>query len=265
MPDHQKPLIQSVERALDILELIADHERPMKSSAISKALDLHSSTVNNIVRTLYRRGFLYQNTSGEYTIGLQCYRLGLLCDRWKVLRQESQIHLEELSELTGDNSILATESGSKLLSIGSAEGSGSIVITKQNPARDHLYCTAIGKVLMAYSSKDFIDLYRKNIELQQFTSNTITEWNTLERQFEEILEKGYSFNDQESVVHVAALAVPVFNEDGSFLCALGQSFPSFFVENGLIDIPQRIALLKQYAGKIQRDYHGSFSPVEGDA
>ena len=33
MPDHQKPLIQSVERALDILELIADHERPMKSSA----------------------------------------------------------------------------------------------------------------------------------------------------------------------------------------------------------------------------------------
>ena len=119
---------------------------------------------------------------------------------------------------------------------------------------------------MAYSSKDFIDLYRKNIELQQFTSNTITDWNTLERQFEEILEKGYSFNDQES--GCACRCTPPFRysmRDGSFLCALGQSFPSFFVENGLIDIPQRIALLKQYAGKIQRDYHGSFSPVEGDA
>ncbi len=254
-----KPLVQSVERALDILDLIGEREKPMRASDIAEELNLHGSTSHNIIRTLYRRGYLTQSPNGKYYIGLQCYRLGELCDRWGILRNEAMLHLEELSELSGDNSILASESGGRLITIASAEGSGDIVITKQHPDREHLYCTAIGKVLMAYSSEEYLELYKKSVRLKRFTETTVSDWETIEQQMQSIRDKGYIYNNCESREHVAALAVPVFDENEQLLCALGQSFPVFFINSGRINIEERISILKEFAEKIQQDYRSGFS------
>ena len=255
----QKPLVQSVERALDILDLIGDREKPMRASDIADELNLHGSTSHNIIRTLYRRGYLSQSSSGKYYIGLQCYRLGELCDRWGILRNESMIHLEELSEETGDNSILASESGGRLITIASAEGAGDIVITKHHPDRDHLYCTAIGKVIMAYASDEYLKLYKKNVEIKKFTDSTVESWEQLEEQLRGVKNDGYCHNNCESRKHVAALAVPVFDEKEQLLCALGQSFPDFFIKSKQIDIEERVSLLKKYAEKVRQDYCSGFN------
>ena len=259
-----KPLVQSVERALDILDLIGDRERPMRASEIADELNLHGSTSHNIIRTLYRRGYLTQSSNGKYYIGLQCYRLGELCDRWSVLRNEAMIHLEELSEVTGDNSILASESGGRLITIASAEGAGDIVITKHHPDKAHLYCTAIGKILMAYASDEYLTLYKKNVELKKFTDTTVESWDVLEKQLPEIKAAGYCYNDCESRKNVAALAVPVFDENDQLLCALGQSFPGFFIDSGQVDIEERVSLLKEYAEKVQQDYCTGFGRTAQD-
>ena len=260
----QKPLVQSVERALDILDLLGDREKPMRASDIADALNLHGSTSHNIIRTLYRRGYLTQSSNGKYFIGLQCYRLGELCDRWGILRNEAMIHLEELSEKTGDNSILTAESGGRLITIASAEGSGDIVITKHHPDRDHLYCTATGKILIAYASEEYFNLYKKNVEIKKFTDSTVESWEELEEQLREIKKTGFCHNNCESRKHVAALAVPVFDENGQLLCALGQSFPDFFINSNQVNIEMRVALLKEYADKIHQDYFNSFGRIIKD-
>ena len=250
----QKPLVQSVERALDILELIGNEEKPLRSSFIAENLELHSSTANNLIRTLYRRGFLTQRENGKYYIGLQCYRLGKLCDQWDILRTVAKIHLEELADSTGDNAIIATESGGKLVEIADATGSGDIIVAKHHPSKEHLYCTSIGKILMAYADEEFLIQYQTNVELKKYTDCTITDWEKLLEQFAEIRKTNVAYNYCESRSEVAALSVPILDSNGRIICALGQSFPSFFIDSGRIDREQRITKLQETAGNIRRDY-----------
>ncbi len=259
----RKPLIQSVERALEILDLVGDSEHPIGSTQIAQMLNLHVSTTNNLIRTLFRKGYLNQTNDGKYHIGLQCYSLGSLCDRWGILRDIAQIHIAELSDKTGDNSVLASESGGRLITIASAEGSGAIVISNQHLFRDHLHCTAVGKLLMAHSTAEFITLLKKTRPLQRFTEKTITDWESLTANLQKIKDLGYSVNRGEGLLSVAAVAVPVLDAKGHLVCALGQSFPDYFIETKQVNLAERIELVSKYARLIGKDYCDAFKHKKG--
>ena len=83
----KKRPVQSVERALDILDCLANHGVPMRSIDIAGELALHPSTANNLIRTLYRRRYLSRAEGGRYGVGIQCYVLGEIVDRWEELRR----------------------------------------------------------------------------------------------------------------------------------------------------------------------------------
>ena len=260
----QKPLVQSVERALDILDHVGDSDTPLGSTQLAQKLNLHTSTANNLIRTLYRRGYLSQTADGKYQVGLQCYRLGSTCDRWRILRELARIPMTELSESTGDNSVLASESGGRLITIANVEGSGDIVIANQHLFFDHLYCTAVGKLLMAYSPPEFIEQFRKTRHLDRVTPKTIVDWTSLREEFVQIKASGFSLNRGESLSMVAAIAVPVFDVDGSLLCALGQPFPDYYIETKRVDVAERTGRLTECATAISKAYAEAMRTPKGD-
>ena len=85
----KKPLIQVLERAFDILEMLARNGKTFRSSEIAAELNLSQQTVNNLLRTLYERGYLSQNERREYRLGGQCFYLGACADRWQELRKQT--------------------------------------------------------------------------------------------------------------------------------------------------------------------------------
>ena len=86
----KKPLIQVLERAFDILEMLGRTKRAYRSSEIAAELNLSQQTVNNLLRTLYERGYLSQTERREYRLGGQCFYLGACADRWQELRKEAE-------------------------------------------------------------------------------------------------------------------------------------------------------------------------------
>ena len=97
----KKPLIQVLERAFDILEMLGRTKRAYRSSEIAAELNLSQQTVNNLLRTLYERGYLSQTERREYRLGGQCFYLGACADRWQELRKETGKVLPELRKETG--------------------------------------------------------------------------------------------------------------------------------------------------------------------
>ncbi|HEX2952287.1 MAG TPA: helix-turn-helix domain-containing protein, partial [Armatimonadota bacterium] len=84
--EEKKPPVQSVERALDILDLLADSRSAMRAADIAAALELHPNTAHNIIRTLFRRGYLLQQDDNRYALGPRCYQIGMRCNPWEQLR-----------------------------------------------------------------------------------------------------------------------------------------------------------------------------------
>lgn len=72
-------MIESIDRALAVLQLFLKEERPLSVTRISKLMDLHKSTVSRTMDTLERRGFVQKDSeTGKYWLGLQVYALGML-------------------------------------------------------------------------------------------------------------------------------------------------------------------------------------------
>jgi DNA-binding IclR family transcriptional regulator len=172
--------------------------------------------------------------------------------------------MTELSESTGDNSVLASESGGRLITIANVEGSGDFVVSNQHLYFDHLYCTAVGKLLMAYSPPEFIEQFKKTRQLDRITPTTIVDWPSLQEEFKKIRSSGFSLNRGESLSMVAAIAVPVFDIDGSLLCALGQPFPDYFIETKRVDVAERTARLVECSAAISKEYAEAMRMPKGD-
>lgn len=72
-------MIESIDRALAVLQLFLKEERPLSVTRISKVMELHKSTVSRTLETLEHRGFIQKDEeTGKYWLGLQAYALGML-------------------------------------------------------------------------------------------------------------------------------------------------------------------------------------------
>ncbi|OGV64990.1 MAG: hypothetical protein A3K18_32885 [Lentisphaerae bacterium RIFOXYA12_64_32] len=250
----KKPLVQSVERALDVLDLVLDQARPLRSSEIAAHLGLHANTANNLIRTLFRRGYLVQNEDGRYQLGIQCYRLGLGSDRWELLRRAAVPVLQAVAEATGDGAFLAVHSDGKLLCLARCGGTGPVVIAGEQAWLEKYNCTAAGKVLLAYMTQAEQQRVQSTVVLERLTARTTTKWPVLLTEVKRVLKAGYSKCEDEAAVGVSALGVPVVDRQGRFLGALAQSMPTYRLQNGEVNEAQRVDVLRRFAAQLARDY-----------
>jgi DNA-binding IclR family transcriptional regulator len=246
----KKRPVQSVERALDILDCLANHGVPMRSIDIAGELALHPSTANNLIRTLYRRRYLSRAEGGRYGVGIQCYVLGEIVDRWEELRRLSTPIIQRLSAETGDNSYIGVLADGRLLTIAFAEGTGPVIVSRKHAWAEQVHCTASGKILLAFDARGFDELAQSDVPLQKYTDRTITDPSALRKEIERIGRTGYSVCREEGCEGVTALGVPVFTRKDQFICALSQPFPTYSIRCGKVSVQERVALLHRYAHEI---------------
>lgn len=109
-----KKLIQSVMRALDILEYIADNGNNCRLQDISAALDLNKSTAHSLISTLEHRGYIVQDSeSPRYSLGMNCMRLGITYRRDFFARERMNQILSQLVESAGETSYFAVRVADK--------------------------------------------------------------------------------------------------------------------------------------------------------
>ncbi len=242
----KKPLIQVLERAFDILEMLGRTKRAYRSSEIAAELNLSQQTVNNLLRTLYERGYLSQTERREYRLGGQCFYLGACADRWQELRKETGKVLPELRKETGLTVFAGVLENDRLF---------CVAMNNWKPDRipqdwtEELHSTASGRILLsALSEIERNKLFARG-RRKKMTPATVVDPGELERICRQTAKDGYAEIRGQSRPEVCSLAVPVRDRAGKVIAALALSGREEEWER--IPLERKLELLRRAAEKVK--------------
>ena len=217
--------VQSVDRALTILELLA-RVGEAGVTEVAAELDVHKSTAFRLVATLEAHRLVEQTEDrGKYRLGVGVLRLaGATTSRLDVV-QEARSVCRQLAAATGETVNIAVLSESSALYLDQVAGSSAL--QSHNWVGQHipLHATSNGKVLLSGLDGGALDdLLGK---LSAFTPLTITKKGELRRELDRVREQGYALAVDELEVGLTAAAAPIRNAHGDVVASMSVSGPTF--------------------------------------
>lgn len=221
----KKQLIGSLTKGLIILEIMMQCDN-VGVTEIAKELKVNKSSAYRLLVTLEERGFVKQDQiSGKYSLGMK-----LAGFRTKILegfdiRDIGRPFLARLTEETKESAALSMLQKDRVVVIERNLSKEPISANLYVGLVEPLHCTALGKVLLAFQPAEKQKRVIDSLNLERFTSNTITETELLEKQLDEVRKNGYAVDDEEYSMGMRCLAGPVFDSKGEVIAAIGISGP----------------------------------------
>jgi IclR family pca regulon transcriptional regulator len=215
---------QSLERGLAILGCFTP-ARPMLGIAeLADQLEMSRSTVHRYAITLVALGYLEQESSRKYRLGLRVTDLGMSALSATGLREHAHSHLQELRLATGYTASLAVLDGTDILYVDRVRSfrraEGKIDVGLKPGSRLPAYCTAMGKLLLAHLPDPERRALLAGVRLAKRAPNTITGKEALHQELEQVREEGIAVNDQELAAGLYAIAAPVRSESRDVVAAV---------------------------------------------
>lgn len=224
MNDDKKDLIQSVSRAIKILGCFNQYKE-LGVSEIGKMLNLHKSTTFGLISTLEYYNFLEQNKdTGKYKLGNEIFRLGTKVNT--DLISIASPYLNSLADNYMETVNLVIYDNYSVLYLKKIESPHSMRICTKIGERLPLYCTAVGKAILAHLKDDEVNDIISNIQFVKFTDKTITDKDILLQQLEKIRRKGYSEDFEELEMGLVCVASPIFNQHNEPIGGISVSGPT---------------------------------------
>jgi IclR family KDG regulon transcriptional repressor len=218
--------IQSVGRALAILEQFSRDERALGVTALADRVGLHKSTCFGLLHTLQQLGYIRKDAfTGQYSLGLKAFELGQAYIDGLDLRYITRPFLLDIAEKTRETVHLVVAEGCRAVYIDKVESPHAMTISSRIGQEAKLHCTGVGKVLLAYMRKE--DLSQVMSEgLERYTDHTITEESHLLECLREIRECGHGEDDEERELGLRCVAAPIFDAHKKVIAAISISGPS---------------------------------------
>jgi DNA-binding IclR family transcriptional regulator len=214
-PKESAKQIESVDKALSILECFSDRATELSLKQLSEKTGLYKSRILRLCGTLMAHGFLIRMEGSHYRLGPKLMMLGKIYERSNSLVLIARPILRELASITGESAKLFVIQGTKRVCLVREKGTNPLSYHVEEGDSFELYAGAGGKALLAYSSREFRDKVLAEKVLKRLTPATIVERSRLEEEFAAIRERGYALSQGEIFSEVAGMAAPVFNHEGS--------------------------------------------------
>lgn len=258
-------IIQSLQRGLAILELVAKDSGGLTMAEISRSIGLHTSTTFHLLRTLTSLGYLAQDeTTRVYRLGSKVFHLAASAWTEVQLLNVSSPLLAEMAKETGETSHLAVFEHGEVIVINKIDGSSPVRLSERVGYPRPAHCTAIGKVLLAHLPEMELRAFLSKGELRPLTPRTITAAAILEQELARVREQGYAFDDEEFSQGIRCLAAPVRNFTGRVVAAIGISGPVWRIS--LDRVAQLTELVKAMGLRLSRQLgHARNAGGDGDA
>jgi DNA-binding IclR family transcriptional regulator len=243
--------IQSLQRGLGILELVARNGTGLSMVEVSREIGLHTSTTFHLLRTLTLLGYLIQDEgTRKYRLGSKVFALATAANTEVQLLQLSTPLLAEIAQRTGDTAQLAIYDHGEVLMINRAEGDSPVGLAERTGIPRPAHCTALGKVLLAHATAAELKAYLERHELKPFTPRTITAIPSLKAELARVREQDFAFDDEELAQGIRCLAAPVRNFAGQVVAAIGVSAPVWRLETDRI--PHLTEMVKAMAHRLSQ-------------
>ena len=255
MSKENKDLNLSVIKAFTLLNVYLNDKEEWGVRELAKKMGYNKTTTYRLLSTLESLDIVQKNDDDKYILGLKLFELGNSVPVHKSLRHYSSEPLGLIAKDITETVHFGVLINNEVLYLNKAESPLGLKVSTRIGSYQEAYCTAIGKVLLAFSSEDRISEYIKRVKLKAFTSNTITDSADLLKVLKSIREKGYALDMEELELGLICIAIPVFNKNNEVVAAISVSGPSsrFKTEN----IQSYLAIMRKGAQEIEkrvRDY-----------
>jgi IclR family acetate operon transcriptional repressor len=225
---------QSVERAIAVLECFAGSERSLGLTEIARAVDLTPSTVHRLLRALTTAGYVEQDSTEHYRLGIGIAVLGQRALEHSGYSLARPV-LERLSEATGESASLGIRRGGEVVVIERTSSPAGLRFDHQTGAEIAMHASAMGKVLLAFSGESIEVEVEALATPTRFTDKTLAAPDDLTRVLREVVERGWATNVEERHVGVCGIAAPVRSRSGPAHAAIGLQGPSVRLTPDRID------------------------------
>lgn len=209
---------QSLIRGLHLLDILSDYPNGCPLAKIAELAQLNKSTTHRLLQSLQSAGFVKPALAmGSYRLTTKCLALGQ-----KVLSSINIInvaapYLEQLNLILGETVNFSYREDDQVILIYKLEPTTGMIRTRSYIGQYmQLYCSAMGKLFLAYdSSINLADYWKRNQHIiQQLTFNTITSLSIMQQELVLIKQNGFSMDREENELGISCIAVPVFNLKG---------------------------------------------------
>ncbi|CAK7057441.1 MAG: Transcriptional regulator KdgR [Desulfovibrio sp.] len=251
-----KKTVNSVVKALNILELLEKHKE-LGITEIGAILQYDKSTIFRLLSTLKDRDFVVQNPkTHKYSNAIKLLALGNAVLRHRNFSPNVRIELKKLAETTRETVNLAIAEGVEVIYIDRYETEDILKLASVIGQRRPMYCTSVGKAIMAYYDPGYVESLCTNFPFQAFTEFTCTNKIALLKELELIRERGYSIDNQEHHLGIRCVAIPILSEHEEPLAAVSISMPQLRAEADPDLEPRCIKALLNAAPRLSRSFQG---------
>jgi DNA-binding IclR family transcriptional regulator len=229
--ENDKYMLQTLERAVSVIEALANEKNGCGVTKLSKKTNINKSTVFKILYTLSQKGYVERVPDSEdYRLGVKILQLGSAILEQMDLRSIAMPYLQQLSFATKETVHLGILDNFEVVYIEKFESvEHSIRMHSQVGKRSPLHCTGMGKILISdFTDEEIREMYF-NRSMLKYTNSTITEVEKLVEEIISVREKGIAFDNMEHEESIRCISAPIWDRAGRIIAAISISVPVMFL------------------------------------
>ena len=218
--------LQSLDRAVAVLEMLGESEVPLSLAEICQRMQLHKSTAHRSLMVLERSTLIERTQNNRFRLGLKLYELGNRAVEQIDLRSSVRPFSRRLSTQVCETVHLGVLQKTSVVYLDKVELTRRICMTSKTGSSNPVYCTSMGKAILAFLPPEAAEAIIRRIHFVRFTEKTLCSRDELMKSLERTRYRGYAIDDEEVEIGVRCVGAPVFDENHVPIAALSISGPS---------------------------------------
>jgi IclR family KDG regulon transcriptional repressor len=219
-------LNQSIVKAFTLLEAFTNDKKEWGVRELANKTGYNKSTTYRILNTLVALNALQQNENEKYILGSKLFELGNRVSLYESLINTARDSLKKIATDIEETILFAVLKKNKVFYIDKIESPQGLKISTSVGSFQPLHSTAIGKILLAFSTEEKqINLFQ-SIDYKAYTQHTIINQTQLKSQLKMVHRDQYALDLEEFELGLICIALPVFNKNNEFIGAISASGPS---------------------------------------
>jgi len=221
-------MLQTIQKAGELLALFDREHTEWGVREVATKLKVAKSSAHDLMSSLAKLGFLNKTEDSRYRLGWRLVTLSETLLATTELRKEAHPVMEDLATEYQETLHLAVLDDTQAVYVDKLEGRQAVRVELTSlGARLYAHCSALGKVLMAFSEEEEVRRIVKVAGLPRFTDNTITDEDDLIQNLVKIRKQGYAYDLEEILPDLCCVAAPIYDYSGNVIAAISMSIPAF--------------------------------------
>lgn len=218
--------ITALQRGLRLLHLFSESPRGLTAKQVAGLSRLPVSTVHRFLANLVTAGFLNRDAEGTHHLGIACFTIGQAAVGQLDIRRLSLPYLRELNQQTRETIHLTVRHGLSAVYVEKLDSPEPVRIHSRIGATVPLYCTAVGKVMLAYMPQEEQNRILSEIDLKRLTPNSVGNLQELKTELYRVRKNGYACDLEEHELHIRCVAAPIWDHTGSVHSSVSITAPT---------------------------------------